>query len=57
MMMMLMLVCAIAMSLALGVLFAYGVCLALFRVFRWHSISAARDRMAATAPQVVAKAS
>lgn len=56
-MLMLMLVCAIAMSLALGVLFAYGVCLALFRVFRWHSISAARDRMAAATPQVVAKAS
>ncbi|SEF48511.1 hypothetical protein SAMN05421819_0156 [Bryocella elongata] len=44
-MVMLMLSCAIAVSLALGVLFAYGLCLGLFRLFRWHSISAARERM------------
>lgn len=41
----LMLSCAIAVSLAIGVLFAYALCLGLFRVFRWHSISAARERM------------
>jgi len=51
-MVMLMLSCAIAVSLALGVLFAYALCLGLFRVFRWHSISAARERMQATTARV-----
>jgi hypothetical protein len=51
-MVMLMLSCAIAVSLALGVLFAYALCLGLFRLFRWHSISAARERMESAATRV-----
>jgi hypothetical protein len=39
-----MLVCAVLASLALGVLVAYGVCGAMFRVFRMHSISVAKQR-------------
>jgi hypothetical protein len=45
----LMLVCAVAASLALGVLVAYGICQAMFRIFRVHAISAARQRVSATA--------
>ena len=33
----LLLVCAVLASLAFGVLLAYGLCLAMFRVFRVHS--------------------
>ena len=40
----LMLICAVMVSLALGVLVAYGLCQLMFRVFRVHSISAARQR-------------
>ena len=40
----LMLVCAVFASLALGVLLAYGICVAMFRVFRVHSISTAKQR-------------
>jgi uncharacterized protein (DUF2062 family) len=43
---MLMLVCAVLASLALGVLVAYGICQAMFRVFRVHAQSAARSRVA-----------
>jgi hypothetical protein len=32
-------------SLAFGVLVAYGVCQGLFRVFRLHAASAARQRV------------
>ena len=32
-----MLVCAVLMSLAVGVLLAYGVCLGMFEVFRMHA--------------------
>ena len=39
-----MLICAVLVSLALGVLVAYGLCQLLFRVFHVHSISAARQR-------------
>ena len=39
-----MLVCAVLASLAVGVLVSYGLCQAMFRVFRVHSISAARSR-------------
>jgi uncharacterized protein (DUF2062 family) len=39
-----MLVCAVLASLAFGVLVAYGICQMMFRVFREHSISAARQR-------------
>lgn len=38
----LMLIGAIFASLALGVLMAYAICLALFRVFWMHSLSTAR---------------
>jgi hypothetical protein len=44
----LMLVCAVFASLALGVLLAYGICQAMFRLFRVHSIAAAKNRVAAT---------
>jgi len=36
---------AVAASLALGVLVAYGICQAMFRVFRVHSMAAARERV------------
>jgi uncharacterized protein (DUF2062 family) len=40
----LMVVCAVLASLAFGVLMAYGICQLLFRVFRLHAESAARQR-------------
>ena len=40
----LMLVCAIAASLAFGVLLAYGVCRAAFVAFRQHAGSVAAQR-------------
>lgn len=43
-----MLVCAVFASLALGVLVAYGVCQTMFRMFRVHAVSAARNRSAAS---------
>jgi len=43
----LMLMCAVAASLALGVLVAYGVCQVMFRVFRMHQESVAKARMVA----------
>ena len=42
----LMLVCAVLASLALGVLVAYGLCQAMFRLFRVHAENAARSRTA-----------
>jgi ABC-type glycerol-3-phosphate transport system permease component len=36
------LVGAVFASLALGVLSAYGICQAMFRIFRVHALSAAR---------------
>lgn len=39
-----MLICAVLASLAFGVLIAYGICQVMFRVFRVHSISTARER-------------
>lgn len=42
----LMLMCAVLASLALGVLVSYGICQAMFQVFRVHSVSAARLRSA-----------
>jgi hypothetical protein len=53
----LMLVCAVLVSLALGVLVAYGLCHFMFRVFHVHSISAARqraERRAAASIQIAA---
>lgn len=40
----LMLVCAVAASLAVGVLVAYGICQVMFRVFRVHAVAEARSR-------------
>jgi hypothetical protein len=45
----LMLVCAVAASLAFGVLAAYGVCHAMFRIFRVHQTAVAKQRSAAAA--------
>lgn len=42
---MMMLVCAVLASLALGVLVAYGICQGMFRVFRVHAANAARSRV------------
>ncbi|HEY5328262.1 MAG TPA: hypothetical protein VIJ79_00115 [Acidobacteriaceae bacterium] len=53
----LMLICAVLVSLALGVLAAYGICQLMFRVFRVHSISTARqraERKAAASMQIAA---
>ena len=41
---MLMLVCAVLASLALGVLVAYGICQTMFRIFRVHAVAAAKNR-------------
>lgn len=52
-----MLVCAVLVSLALGVLVAYGLCQLMFRVFHMHSVSAARqraERKAAASVQIAA---
>jgi hypothetical protein len=43
----LMLMCAVAASLALGVLVAYGVCQLMFRIFRVHATAVAKERVAA----------
>jgi len=40
-----MMVCAVMASLALGVLVAYGICQVMFRMFRVHAESAARERV------------
>jgi uncharacterized protein (DUF2062 family) len=42
---MLMLMCAVAASLAFGVLVAYGICQVMFRVFRVHQTAEAKTRM------------
>jgi uncharacterized protein (DUF2062 family) len=44
----LMLVCAVMASLTFGVLVAYGLCQALFRIFSLHAQSAARERARST---------
>jgi hypothetical protein len=44
---------AVAASLALGVLVAYGICQAMFRVFRVHSMSAARERVESSSVRMV----
>jgi len=47
----LMLICAVLVSLAFGVLLAYGLCLLLFRLFVAHAVSVAQSRvLVATAP-------
>jgi len=47
-----MMVCAVMASLALGVLVAYGICMAMFRAFRVHAESAARERVETVARHV-----
>lgn len=47
-----MLVCAVLVSLGVGVLVAYGICIAMFRVFRMHVEQIAAERTA----QVVSSA-
>jgi len=47
-----MMVGAVLASLALGLLAAYGICQLMFRVFRVHAESAARERVETAAPQV-----
>jgi hypothetical protein len=48
-----MLVCAVLASLAVGVLVAYGVCIAMFGIFQMHARQVAAER---GAPGVVAPA-
>lgn len=49
------LLCAVLASLALGVLVAYGLCGAMFRVFRVHTRSAARQKAVAGTLEVALK--
>lgn len=50
------LLCAVLASLAGGVLLAYGLCDAMFLVFRIHSIQAAQQRAATRDAQSLAAA-
>jgi hypothetical protein len=49
----LMLICAVAASLAFGVLVAYGVCQAMFRVFRVHQEAVEKTRLVAPVGLVI----
>jgi hypothetical protein len=51
-MVMIMLMGAVAASLAFGVLVAYGICLMMFRAFRFHVVSVAKERTTAGSMQV-----
>ena len=48
-----MLVCAVLGSLAFGVLVAYGLCQLMFRLFRMHSMSTAKQRSETAPARVV----
>jgi hypothetical protein len=48
----LMLICAVAASLAFGVLVAYGICQVMFRLFRVHATAVAKTRVSAPAVQM-----
>ena len=50
------LICAILASLAGGVLLAYGICSAMFNIFRIHSMQAAQQRAALREAQQLAVA-
>ena len=52
-----MLVCAVLASLAVGVLMAYGVCLAMFGVFQMHvrQVEAGKEARRVVAPAQVVK--
>ena len=51
------LICAVLASLAVGVLVAYGVCIAMFRVFQMHvrQVTAENRSRSVVAPAQVAK--
>ena len=51
------LVCAVLASLAIGVLVAYGVCIAMFRVFQMHvrQVAAENRSRGGVAPAQVVK--
>jgi uncharacterized protein (DUF2062 family) len=49
----LMVICAVMASLALGVLVAYGVCQALFRIFSLHAQTAERERAESSVARVM----
>ena len=42
------LICAVMASLALGVLLAYGICVLMFQIFRVHAQQVATSRVVAT---------
>ena len=48
-----MLVCAVLASLAVGVLVAYGICIAMFRIFKMHAqqVAAERESQGVVAPR------
>jgi len=50
------LICAVLASLAGGVLLAYGICDAMFHLFRIHSIQVAQQRIAEREAQQLAAA-
>ena len=50
------LICAVCASLAGGVLLAYGICNAMFHLFRIHSIQVAQQRIAAREAKELAAA-
>jgi hypothetical protein len=50
-----MLIAAVLASLALGVLVAYGLCQAMFRIFRVHSMSMAKEPTGVSVARAVAK--
>jgi len=47
------LICAVCASLAAGVALAYGLCVAMFTLFRAHSLSVASSAARQTARQTV----
>jgi uncharacterized protein (DUF2062 family) len=51
------LVCAVLASLAVGVLVAYGICMAMFEVFQMHvrQLAAGKESRRVVAPPQVAK--
>jgi hypothetical protein len=49
------LVCAVAASLALGVLVAYGICFSMFHLFRIHARQVASRKAVAPIPAATAR--
>ncbi|QEE28748.1 hypothetical protein FTW19_12510 [Terriglobus albidus] len=47
-------ICAVLASLAAGVLLAYGICQALFAIFRVHARSVAATRVSAAPARTIA---